>query len=37
MKRIENADDVERFRTLVLHRLGLQFEDSKLAFLAEVV
>jgi chemotaxis protein methyltransferase CheR len=30
-------DAPERFRTLVARRLGLQFEDAKLAFLAEVL
>ncbi len=31
------AGDVERFRGIVAARLGLQFEDSKLGFLAEVL
>lgn len=29
--------EVERFRTLVARRLGLQFEDTKLGFLADVL
>jgi len=29
--------DVERFRTLVLKRLGLEFDDGKLPFLADVI
>lgn len=37
MKRLESPVDVERFRALVLARLGLQFEDAKLGFLAEIV
>lgn len=30
-------DDVERFRGLVARRLGLQFEDAKLGFLADIL
>src|SRR5579863_3634166 len=29
--------EVERFRTLIARRLGLQFEDAKLGFLADVL
>src|SRR5262245_36407478 len=29
--------DVERFRAVIARRLGLQFDDSKLGFLAEVL
>lgn len=32
-----NAAEAERFRTLVARRLGLQFEDAKLGFLADVL
>ena len=32
-----SADDVERFRDLIAGHLGLQFEDAKLSFLAEVL
>ena len=32
-----NLSDVERFRGIVAARFGLQFEDSKLGFLAEVL
>ncbi len=37
MKRLESPDAVEKFRSLILGRLGLQFEDSKLGFLGEVI
>lgn len=37
MKRLESPDAVEKFRALILGRLGLQFEDSKLGFLGEVI
>jgi chemotaxis protein methyltransferase CheR len=32
-----SADEVERFRSLVVRRLGLQFEDAKLGVLADVL
>jgi chemotaxis protein methyltransferase CheR len=32
-----SADEVERFRSLVVRRLGLQFEDAKLDVLADVL
>lgn len=31
------AGDVDRFRSVIAHRLGLQFEDGKLGFLADVL
>jgi hypothetical protein len=31
------SSDVERFRTLVRRRLGLDFEDAKLTFLSDVL
>src|SRR6267142_66733 len=34
---VSRLDEVERFRSLVACRLGLQFEDAKLSFLAEVL
>lgn len=37
MKRLDNPAAVEKFRALILSRLGLQFEDAKLGFLAEVI
>jgi len=37
MRRLEDIEDIEKFRTLVLARLGLQFEDAKLGFLGEVI
>ncbi len=37
MKSLENPLTVERFRTLILNRLGLQFDDAKLGFLGEVI
>lgn len=37
MKRLESPEAVEKFRALILGRLGLQFEDSKLGFLGEVI
>lgn len=37
MKVTASANDIERFRDAVARRLGLQFDDSKLAFLAEVL
>jgi chemotaxis protein methyltransferase CheR len=29
--------DLERFRTAIIHRIGLQFDDTKLGFLGEVL
>jgi len=37
MSTVVLADDAERFRAIVARRLGLQFEDGKLDFLAEVL
>jgi len=37
MKRLDNPAAVDKFRSLILSRLGLQFEDSKLGFLGEVI
>ena len=37
MRRLENLAAVERFRDLILSNLGLQFEDSKLGVLSEVI
>jgi chemotaxis protein methyltransferase CheR len=37
MRRLENPAAVERFRSLIQSRLGLQFEDAKLTFLGEVI
>jgi len=37
MKRLDNAAAVEKFRGLILSRLGLQFEDAKLGFLGQVI
>jgi len=37
MRRLESTQDVEKFRTLIHTRLGLQFEDAKLNFLGEVI
>ena len=32
-----DTHEVERFRDLISHTLGLQFDDAKLGFLAEVL
>jgi chemotaxis protein methyltransferase CheR len=37
MSGLAGAGDVERFRAAVARRLGLQFDDGKLGFLAEVL
>jgi chemotaxis protein methyltransferase CheR len=37
MNALVGAGDVERFRAAVARRLGLQFDDGKLGFLAEVL
>jgi chemotaxis protein methyltransferase CheR len=37
MRRLENPAAVERFRSAILSKLGLQFDDSRLGFLAEVI
>ncbi len=37
MRPLENYIDVDRFRQLVLARLGLNFDESKFGFLAEVI
>ncbi|MGA2794013.1 MAG: protein-glutamate O-methyltransferase CheR [Roseiarcus sp.] len=37
MNALAGAADVERFRTAVARRLGLQFDDGKLGFLGEVL
>ncbi len=37
MKVMDSPKDIERFRALILARLGLFFEDSKLGFLSEVI
>jgi len=37
MKVMDSPRDIERFRALILARLGLFFEDSKLGFLSEVI
>jgi len=37
MTPVLDRDDLEQFRTLVTRRLGLQYEDEKLDYLAEVV
>lgn len=34
---LPDSRDVDRFRTIVARRMGLQFEDGKLGFLAEVL
>jgi chemotaxis protein methyltransferase CheR len=37
MRRLENAADVDKFRDLILARMGLNFDETKLEFLAEVI
>jgi chemotaxis protein methyltransferase CheR len=37
VNRVPGPDDLTRFRHLVAQRLGLQFDDAKLAFLGEVL
>jgi chemotaxis protein methyltransferase CheR len=37
MKRLDNPAAVDKFRSLILSLLGLQFEDNKLGFLGEVI
>lgn len=37
MRRLVSAADIDRFRAVIAHRLGLGFEDAKSAFLADVM
>lgn len=37
MRPLENVADVDKFRTLILARLGLNFDDTKFGFLAEII
>ncbi len=37
MRRLENTADVDRFRTLIHARLGLNFDETRMYFLAEVI
>ncbi|MGE3333397.1 MAG: CheR family methyltransferase [Rhodospirillaceae bacterium] len=37
MRTLDNAADVDKFRSLILARLGLNFDETKFGFLAEVI
>jgi chemotaxis protein methyltransferase CheR len=37
MRPLENAADVDKFRNLIAARMGLNFDETKLGFLAEVI